>query len=160
MAERSSIVRVELERLPHGEGLPLPSRATQGSAGIDLCAAVEGDFWLAPGARRRVPTGFRVALPEGYEGQVRPRSGLAWRAGVTVANAPGTLDADYRGELQVILVNLSERPFRIRRGDRVAQLVVAPVAQAELVEVEALDVTARGAGGFGSTGVHHAKASA
>jgi dUTP pyrophosphatase len=150
MAE--SALTVEVERLAHGAGLPLPARATTGSAGVDLCAAVEGDFWLAPGARRRVPTGFRFALPPGFEGQVRPRSGLALRDGVTVANAPGTIDADYRGELQVILVNLSERPFRVRRGDRVAQLVIAAVTPVELVEVAALDTTARGAGGFGSTG--------
>jgi len=143
---------IELERLPHAAGLPLPARATAGAAGLDLAAAVEGEIWLAPGARRLVPTGFRFAIPLGFEGQVRPRSGLAFRHGVTVANAPGTLDADYRGELQVILVNLSDRPFRIRRGDRVAQLVVAAVAAAELREVAALESTARGAGGFGSTG--------
>ena len=143
---------VELERLAHGAGLPLPARATAGSAGLDLYAAVESELWLAPGARRRVPTGYKLALPPGFEGQVRPRSGLASRDGVTVANAPGTLDSDYRGELQVILVNLSERPFRIRRGERIAQLVVAPVAKVELVEIAELDATPRGEGGFGSTG--------
>jgi dUTP pyrophosphatase len=152
VAEHDRPVLVELERLPHAAGLPLPAKATAGSAGIDLCAAVEGELWLAPGARRRVPTGFKFALPDGFEGQVRPRSGLASRDGITVANAPGTLDSDYRGELQVILVNLSERPFRIRRGERIAQLVVAPVAKVELVEIAALDTTARGAGGFGSSG--------
>jgi dUTP pyrophosphatase len=152
MAEERPALTVEVERLAHGAGLPLPARATAESAGVDLYAAVEGDFWLAPGARRRVPTGFKFALPPGFEGQVRPRSGLALHDGVTVANAPGTLDADYRGELQVILVNLSERPFRVRRGDRVAQLVISPVAKVELAEVAALGATARGAGGFGSTG--------
>lgn len=145
-------MKLGIERLPHGTGLPLPARATAGSAGLDLCAAVEGELWLAPGARRRVPTGFKFALPVGFEGQVRPRSGLASRDGITVANAPGTLDGDYRGELQVILVNLSERPFLVRRGDRIAQLVVAPVAKVDLVEMDTLDVTPRGSGGFGSTG--------
>ena len=146
---------IEIERLAHAAGLPLPRRATAASAGFDLAAAVESEIWLAPGARRLVPTGFRIAIPAGYEGQVRPRSGLALRHGISLANSPGTIDADYRGELQVILVNLSERPFRIARGERIAQLVVAPVAAAEaceLVEVASLDATERGAGGFGSTG--------
>ena len=152
MADDARPLTIEIERLAHGAGLPLPARATELSAGVDLCAAVEGELWLAPGARRLVPTGFKLALPAGFEGQIRPRSGLALRAGVTLANSPGTLDADYRGELQIILVNLSERPFRLRRGERIAQLVVAPVAAFELAEVAELGATRRGAGGFGSTG--------
>ena len=151
MTASESRLVVRVERLTHAAGLPLPAAATAAAAGLDLRAAVEDELWLAPGAIRRVPTGFRFALPVGHEGQVRPRSGLALR-GISVPNAPGTLDADYRGELQVILVNLSARPFRIRRGDRIAQLVIAPVAGAELLEVETLDATERGAGGFGSTG--------
>jgi dUTP pyrophosphatase len=143
---------VAVERLPHGAGLPLPDYATAGSAGADLRAAVDGDFWIAPGERRLVPTGFRVAIPAGFEGQVRPRSGLALRWGVTLPNTPGTIDSDYRGELQVLLVNLGERPFRVRRGDRVAQLVIAPVVTARFVETASLDSTVRGDGGFGSTG--------
>jgi dUTP pyrophosphatase len=143
---------VRVERLAHAAGLPLPTYATAGSAGLDLRAAVECEVWLAPGARRAVPTGLKLALPPGYEAQVRPRSGLALRHGVTLPNAPGTIDADYRGEVLVLLVNLSERPFRLRRGERIAQLVVAPVSRIELVEVAALEPTARGAGGFGSTG--------
>jgi dUTP pyrophosphatase len=132
--------------------IPLPRPATPGSAGLDLCAAVAGELAIAPGDRALVPTGFALAIPEGYEGQVRPRSGLALHAGVTVANAPGTIDSDYRGELGVILVNLSREPFTVKRGERIAQLVIAPVIQAELVEVAELASTERGAGGFGSTG--------
>ncbi|MEE2664242.1 MAG: dUTP diphosphatase [Myxococcota bacterium] len=143
-------VRVRLLRLPHGEGLPLPARATPGSAGCDLCAAVEAE--LEPGDRVLVPTGFAIALPEGYEAQVRPRSGLALKHGIVLPNAPGTIDADYRGELQVIVMNAGSLPFRVRRGDRIAQLVVAPVARAEFEEVEVLDPTERGGGGFGHTG--------
>jgi dUTP pyrophosphatase len=150
-AERSPGAVVRVERRAHARDLPLPDYATAGSAGLDLRAAVAGELWLAPGAIRRVPTGLRFALPAGFEGQVRPRSGLAAR-GLSIPNAPGTLDADYRGELQVLLVNLSGRPLRIRRGDRIAQLVVAPVGRAELVEAAELDPTARGPGGFGSTG--------
>ena len=151
MSERA-VPAVRVERLAHAAGLPLPAYATAGSAGLDLRAAVEREVWLAPGARRAVPTGLKLALPPGYEAQVRPRSGLALRHGVTLPNAPGTIDADYRGEVLVLLVNLSERPFRLRRGERIAQLVVAPVSRIELVEVAALEPTARGAGGFGSTG--------
>jgi dUTP pyrophosphatase len=150
--ERVVSIVIEIERLPHGVGLPLPARATEAAAGFDLAAAVEHELWLPPGARRLVPTGFKVAIPAGYEGQVRPRSGLALRHGITLPNAPGTIDADYRGELMVILVNLSERPFRIRRGERIAQLVIAPLARAGAVEVVAVGPTARGGGGFGSTG--------
>jgi dUTP pyrophosphatase len=151
VSERA-VPAVRVERLAHAAGLPLPAYATAGSAGLDLRAAVEREVWLAPGARRAVPTGLKLALPPGYEAQVRPRSGLALRHGVTLPNAPGTIDADYRGEVLVLLVNLSERPFRLRRGERIAQLVVAPVSRIELVEVAALEPTARGAGGFGSTG--------
>ena len=144
-------VSVKVARVgSRGEPLALPRYATEGSAGLDLCADV--GFELAPGARRLVPTGLALALPPGFEGQVRPRSGLAVKHGITVLNAPGTVDSDYRGEVQVCLVNLGEQGFRAARGERIAQLVVAPVLQAELVEVEALDATARGAGGFGSTG--------
>ena len=143
---------MRIERLAHSEGLPLPSTATSLSAGCDLAAAIEGELWLAPGQRELVPTGFAIALPEGYEAQVRPRSGLALRHGIVVPNAPGTIDADYRGEIQVILMNLGDEPFRIQRGDRIAQLVVAPVTAVTWDEVEALDETARGAGGFGHSG--------
>ena len=145
---------VRIKRLPHAQDLPLPAYETQGAAGLDLRAALpESDLELAPGARGLVPTGLVLALPQGSEGQVRPRSGLALRHGVTVLNAPGTIDADYRGEVQVLLVNLGQEPFIIRHGDRIAQLVVAPVVQARLVEVQLLDDTVRGAGGFGSTGI-------
>jgi dUTP pyrophosphatase len=145
---------VAIERLPHAEGLDLPHYATDASAGMDLRAAVPKDepITLVPGARALVPTGLLIALPEGYEGQVRPRSGLAARHGVTVLNSPGTLDADYRGELKVILVNLGQEPFVVRRGERVAQLVVAPHARVAWEEQAALTPTARGTGGFGSTG--------
>jgi dUTP pyrophosphatase len=148
-----SKVRVLLARLPHGVGLPLPAYATAGSAGTDLHAAVESEVVLAPGERCAVPTGLVMALPAGYEGQVRPRSGLALRAGLTVANAPGTVDSDYRGEVMVILVNLGREPVTIRRGERIAQLVVAPVVRATFVETADLPPSNRGAGGFGSTGV-------
>jgi len=139
-------------RLESGEGLPAPRPATSGSAGCDLQAAVRGPVVLAPGERHLIPSGFAIALPEGYEAQVRPRSGLALRHGVVVPNAPGTIDADYRGEISVILMNLGDEPFAIHRGDRIAQLVVAPVAAVAWEEVDALDETARGAGGFGHTG--------
>jgi len=135
--------------------LPVPAYATPGSAGLDLCAAVEAELVLPPGERALVPTGFAVAIPPGHEGQVRPRSGLALHAGVTLANAPGTIDSDYRGELAVILVNLGREPFRLRRGERIAQLVIAPVAQPALKEVGSaaeLGETGRGSGGFGHTG--------
>jgi dUTP pyrophosphatase len=145
---------VRVTRLPHGEGLPLPAYETAQAAGMDLRAAVPDDepLTLRPGARAATPTGLAIALPAGFEGQVRPRSGLALKAGVTCLNTPGTIDADYRGEVKVILINLGEEDFVIRRGERIAQLVVAPVVQATWEEVASLDETARGAGGFGSTG--------
>jgi len=146
-------LRVAIARLPHAEGLDLPSRATASAAGYDLAAAVEAPLAIAPGERALVPTGFAIALPTGYEGQVRPRSGLAARHGVTVLNAPGTVDADYRGEVKVILINHGRETFTVDRGMRIAQMVIAPVVGADMVEVPSLDETARGSGGFGSTGV-------
>ena len=145
---------IPIQRLAHGEGLPLPAYETAQAAGMDLRAAVpeHEPFILRPGARHAIPTGLAFALPAGFEGQVRPRSGLALKAGVTCLNTPGTIDADYRGEVKVILINLGEADFAIRRGDRIAQLVVAPVIQAGWREVDSLEETARGAGGFGSTG--------
>jgi len=145
---------VRVERLPHSEGLPLPAYETTGSAGMDLRAAVAEDqpLTLAPGARALVPTGLKIALEPGFEAQVRPRSGLALKHGLTCLNSPGTIDSDYRGEVGVILANLGHEPFVIRRGERIAQMVIARHEQAQMVEVEALDETARGAGGFGSTG--------
>ena len=146
-------VAIQVVRLPHGHDLPLPDYATAAAAGADLVAAISGDLQLGSLERLIVPTGIAIALPKGYEAQVRPRSGLAARHGVTVLNAPGTIDADYRGEIGVILVNLSKQPFTITRGMRIAQLVVARHARAVWQEVAKLDDTARGAGGFGSTGV-------
>jgi dUTP pyrophosphatase len=145
---------VRVLRLPHGEGLPLPSYQSKHAAGLDLVAAVprEQPVKLLAGARALVPTGFVLELPPGYEGQVRPRSGLAFKHGLTVLNSPGTIDADYRGEIMVLLVNLGSETFRVQRGDRIAQLVIAPVASVEVVAVEALAETERGQGGFGSTG--------
>ena len=145
---------VRVLRLPHGEGLPLPSYQTKHAAGLDLVAAVprEQPVKLLAGARALMPTGFVLELPPGYEGQVRPRSGLAFKHGLTVLNSPGTIDADYRGEIMVLLVNLGSETFRVQRGDRIAQLVIAPVASVEVVAVEALAETERGQGGFGSTG--------
>lgn len=144
------MIRIELKRLPHGEGLPLPAYATDGAAGMDVVAAEA--LTLAPGARAAVATGFAIAIPAGYEVQVRPRSGLALKHGVTCLNTPGTIDSDYRGEVKVILANLGQEPFEIARGDRIAQLVPAVVLRATLDEVATLDDTTRGAGGFGSTG--------
>ncbi len=146
-------VSVPVTILAHGEGLPLPDYASQGAAGLDLHAAIDDDLTLAPGARALVPTGLTLALPAGFEGQVRPRSGLAVKHGVTVLNAPGTVDADYRGEVMVALINLGDGPFIVERGMRIAQLVVAPVTRAALRQVTDLDETARGGGGFGSTGL-------
>jgi dUTP pyrophosphatase len=151
MADRVDIGFIWLD---HGRGLEPPRQQTAGGAGVDLLAALPpGEVLsLAPGKRTLVPTGLAMAIPEGYEGQVRPRSGLAARHGVTVLNTPGTIDADYRGELKVILINLGDVPFEIRRGERIAQLVVAPVSQVNFTLRETLDATERGAGGFGSTG--------
>jgi len=146
------VVQVKMKQLPHAKGLPLPEYGTEGSAGVDLRAAVEAEVTIPAGGFIMVPTGLVIALPEGYEGQVRPRSGLAAKYGVTLLNAPGTIDSDYRGEIQVILVNHGPEPFRIQRGDRIAQLVVAPVTKIEWVACEALDHTTRGSGGFGHTG--------
>ncbi len=143
-------IRIQIARLPHGEGLPLPSYATPGAAGMDVVAAEVLD--LGPGQRHAVATGFRVAIPEGYEIQVRPRSGLAFKHGISVPNTPGTIDSDYRGELKILLINHGTESFTIRRGDRIAQLVPAAVTLASFDEVEELDDTHRGAGGFGSTG--------
>jgi dUTP pyrophosphatase len=147
-----SEITIETMVLAHGEGLPLPARATDGSAGMDLIAAVDEAVELLPRARALIPTGLALAIPQGFEGQVRPRSGLAWKHGVTVCNAPGTIDSDYRGEVKVNLINLGHEPVKIARGDRIAQLVVAPVSLARLHIVSELSETARGAGGFGSTG--------
>lgn len=145
---------VRVLRLPHGGGLPLPSYQSKHAAGLDLVAAVprEQPVKLPPGARALIPTGFALELPQGYEAQVRPRSGLALKAGVTLLNSPGTIDADYRGEVMVIMINHGVEPFLVQRGDRIAQLVVAPVSHVEVVAVEVLAETERGRGGFGSTG--------
>jgi dUTP pyrophosphatase len=144
------MIHIQLQRLPHGEGLPLPAYATEGAAGMDVVAAET--LTLAPGARAAVATGFAIAIPTGHEVQVRPRSGLAFKYGVTCLNTPGTIDSDYRGEVKVILANLGHEPFAIARGDRIAQLVPAVVLRAAIDEVATLDETVRGVGGFGSTG--------
>jgi dUTP pyrophosphatase len=144
-------IDVRIKRLNHGAGLPLPAYESAGAAGMDICAA-EG-VTIRSGRRALIATGFAFAIPEGYEVQVRPRSGLAIKHGITVLNTPGTIDSDYRGEVKIILANFGEEDFKIDRGDRIAQIVVAPVVQAGITEVEDLDNTARGAGGFGSTGV-------
>jgi dUTP pyrophosphatase len=144
------MIEIKLTRLGHGEGLPLPRYATEHAAGLDVCAAE--DLMLEPGKRHAVATGFAIEIPHGYEVQVRPRSGLALKHGVTCLNTPGTIDSDYRGEVKVILANLGAEPFPIVRGERIAQLVPAAVLRADFVEVDALEETARGAGGFGSTG--------
>jgi dUTP pyrophosphatase len=143
---------LRIQRLPHAAELPLPSYETAGAAGMDLRAAVPHDLTLAPGARLAVSTGMIMEIPQGFEGQVRPRSGLALKHGVTCLNAPGTIDCDYRGEVKVILANLGTEPFTVTRGMRIAQLVIAPVARAEIVEAGELTESARGEGGFGSTG--------
>ncbi|HLY06869.1 MAG TPA: dUTP diphosphatase [Rhizomicrobium sp.] len=145
-------MKVQILRLPHARDLPLPSYATAGAAGLDLLAAVDTDVELAPGARIAVPCGIALSLPENCEAQVRPRSGLALHHGVTVLNAPGTVDSDYRGEVKAIVINFGERPFRISRGTKIAQIVFASCSRAEFVEVTELPCSARGAGGFGSTG--------
>ena len=150
----SGMVKVDIKQLPHAEGLALPAYQSAHAAGLDLLAAVPLDspLILSPGQRALVPTGLTIALPSGYEAQVRPRSGLASKHGITVLNAPGTVDADYRGEVGVLLVNHGDAPFTIRRGERIAQMVIGPVTRAELVAVPSLSSTDRGSGGFGSTG--------
>jgi dUTP pyrophosphatase len=153
----SAPVPVGVLRLAGGEGLPLPAYMTPGAAGADVCAAVEAPLVLAPGERALVPTGFALEVPEGYEVQVRPRSGLALRAGVTVLNAPGTIDSDYRGPVGIVLVNLGREPATIARGERIAQLILAPVSRAAFAETGTLGETERGAGGFGSTGAAGAR---
>lgn len=147
-------IDVQIRRLPHAAGLPLPSYETASAAGMDLRAAIDEALpvMLAPGQRSIIPTGLCIALPDGFEAQIRPRSGLAAKHGITCLNSPGTIDADYRGEVKVILINLGDEPFAIRRGERIAQMLIAPVTQARWIEAEALDDTERGAGGFGSTG--------
>ncbi len=146
-------ISIEMKRLPHGVDIDLPSYATAGASGMDIRAAVETDFTLAPGERHAIPCGFAMAVPPGYEAQIRPRSGLALKHGVTIANSPGTIDSDYRGEISVIMINVGSRNFIITRGMRIAQIVVAAVALCHPMEVSNLDVTARGINGFGSTGV-------
>ncbi len=148
------VVSVSIKRLPHASDLPLPAYQTSQSAGMDLCAALSADVVIEPAAYTMIPTGFAIALPGGFEAQVRPRSGIAAKNGVTVLNTPGTIDADYRGEISVILINHGKQPFTVTRGMRIAQMVVAPVRTVMLEEKESLDDTARGAGGFGSTGRH------
>jgi dUTP pyrophosphatase len=150
----TTAIIVDVQRLPHGEGLELPAYQTAHAAGLDLLAAVAEDkpVTLTPGQRALIPTGLMIAVPPGFEAQIRPRSGLAFKHGVTVLNAPGTIDADYRGEVGVLLINHGDAAFTVRRGERVAQMVIAPVTQANLVGVESLSSTARGSGGFGSTG--------
>ena len=146
-------VQISVTRTPEGEGLPLPAYATPDAAGMDLHAAVESDVTLQPGERALISTGLRIALPPGYEAQVRPRSGLALRHGISMVNTPGTLDSDFRGTVGVLLINLGQEPFTIRRGDRIAQMIVAPVVRATWVEVAELPPSERGEGGFGHTGV-------
>lgn len=148
----TTAIRVSVKRLPHNEDLPLPSYESVSAAGMDLPAAISEDVVLQPGERRLIETGLSIALPLGYEAQIRPRSGLAARNGVTVLNTPGTVDADYRGEVKVILVNLGQEPFTVTRGMRIAQMVIAPVVQAMMEQVDDLPETERGAAGFGSTG--------
>lgn len=150
----NATLTIDVLQLPHAEGLPLPAYQSTEAAGLDLLAALAEDapLTMAAGSRAMVPTGLTIALPSGFEAQVRPRSGLAAKHGVTVLNAPGTIDADYRGEISVLLINHGDAPFTIRRGERVAQLVIAPVVQAQFVAVAVLPVTIRGSGGFGSTG--------
>lgn len=147
------MTKVAVNILPNGQGLPLPAYATEGAAGMDLCAAVTASVVLAPGERQLISCGIAIALPEGFEAQLRPRSGLALKHGVTVLNAPGTIDWDYRGELKALLINHGQEPFAVERGMRIAQLVIAPVVRATLVPQEGLNSTSRGTGGYGSTGL-------
>ncbi len=152
------MIQVQLVQLPHGASLPLPEYATAFSAGVDLMAAIDADITLKPMDRMLVTTGISIALPEGYEAQIRPRSGLAFKHGISIANTPGTIDADYRGEIKVLLINLGHENFVVTHGMRIAQMVVAPVSQVSFKQVESLGESERGAGGFGSTGVHTKKA--
>ena len=153
----STAVPLPIVQLPHGQDLPLPQYATDGAAGMDICAALSAPLVLAPNERQAVPTGLTMAIPQGYEVQIRPRSGLAFNHGLTVANAPGTIDSDYRGEVKVILINLGDAPVEITHGMRIAQMIMAPVTLAGPVIVADLDATTRGAGGFGSTGTDKIK---
>jgi dUTP pyrophosphatase len=145
-------VKLTVQRLAHGRGLPLPVYATSGSAGMDLLAAIDEDVEIMPGARTAIPTGVAIALPDGFEAQIRPRSGLALKCGITMLNAPGTIDSDYRGEIKVIVVNLGEEPFRVIRGMKIAQMIVARHEKIEFDETDELPATSRASGGFGSTG--------
>lgn len=146
-------MQIQFKKLPHAEDLPLPSYESEYAAGMDIRAALEKPITLQPGERQLIPSGLKMAMPQGYEAQMRPRSGLAYRNGITMLNTPGTIDADYRGELKMLAVNLGDEPFTINHGDRIAQMVIAPVIQANVNEVNNLSDTERGAGGFGSTGV-------
>lgn len=151
--QHDSSITVAIERInPASTDLPLPTYATSGSAGLDLRAAVDADVTLRPGTSSLIPTGFKIAIPQGFEGQIRPRSGLALNHGIGILNAPGTIDSDYRGEVKIILTNFGSAPFTIRRGERIAQLVFCPVVRAEWLEVPSVDSTSRGSGGFGHTG--------
>ena len=147
-------MKIQFKKLPHAEDLPLPSYESEFAAGMDIRAALENPIILQPGERQLIPSGLKMAMPQGYEAQIRPRSGLAYRHGITMLNTPGTIDADYRGELKMLAVNLGDEKFNVNHGDRIAQMVIAPVIQAEINEVEALSATERGDGGFGSTGVN------
>lgn len=147
-------IEVQIQVLPHGEGLPLPSYQTPGSSGFDLLAAVDKDLILKPGERTLIPTGISFSLPQGYEAQIRPRSGLAIKHGITMLNTPGTIDSDYRGEIKLIAINLGQESFTVTRGMRMAQAIIAEVVKAKLIVADNLDVTSRGSGGFGHTGTH------
>lgn len=153
-------VTVKLQQLPHGKGLPHPEYATEHSAGMDLMAATYDKIVLGPMERQLIPTGIAIALPDGCEAQIRPRSGLAFKHGISLVNTPGTIDADYRGEIKVLMINLGNEPFTVERGMRIAQMVIAPVTRARWQQVDALDDTARADGGFGSTGIHNKKTAA
>jgi dUTP pyrophosphatase len=150
MSER---LKIQILRLPHGEGVPLPKYMSHSASGMDLYAAIDGEVVLKPGERKLIPTGFKMALPEGYEAQVRPRSGLAVKNGISVLNTPGTIDEDYRGEVGVILVNHGQEDFKVKRSDRIAQMVINKVEQADIEEVQSLTETHRSSGGFGHTGI-------
>jgi dUTP pyrophosphatase len=152
-SNNNNMIDLQFKKLPHARDLPLPTYESKFAAGLDLRAALKNPVHLKPGKRALIPTGLKIALPEGYEAQVRPRSGLAWRSGITMLNTPGTIDADYRGEIKVLAVNLGEAPFTINHGDRIAQMVIAPVQQCRITEVKQLPKTLRGEGGFGSTGL-------